>query len=120
MASGNVQSMTFATAERAAVEGEFRVMSCELATDGAIWPCGLLLIKTSATGKWAPLATLPATGPYVLGVLDREVNTAEAGSGLVARLGAVMLEKLKVGVSAKAAPGTDFLFALETQGIFAM
>lgn len=118
--SGNVNSMTFETLKRARVEGDYRVHSGELAGDNKVWPLGLLLVKTSAADKWAPLAALPTTGVWFLGVLDEEVDTAKAGSGLIIRFGGAKLSELKVGVDAQAAPSADFVHALEASKIYAV
>lgn len=118
--SGNVNSMTFEELKRARVEGDYRVHSGELAADGKVWPLGLLLVKTSAADKWAPLAALPTTGVWFLGVLDEEVDTAKAGSGLIIRFGGAKLSELKVGVDAQAAPSADFVHALEASKIYAV
>lgn len=118
--SGNVSSTTFATDQHARVEGDYRVLPGELAGDNKVWPLGLLLVKASAAAKWAPLSELPTTGVWFLGVLDEEVDTTQAGSGMVVRFGGVKLSELKVGVDAQAAPSADFVHALEAHKIYAV
>lgn len=118
--SGNVDSTSIDTAMRARVEGDYRVHAGELAGDGKIWPQGLLLVKASASAKWAPLGSLPSSGIWFLGVLDEAVDTSRAGSGLVVRFGGVRLSALKVGVDAQAAPSAEFVHALEAHKIYAV
>lgn len=118
--SGNVNSMSFATAQRARVEGDVRVYPGELEGDDAAWPCGLLLVKASHADKWEPLATIPESGTFLLGVLDEETDTSVTGNGPVVRYGAVKLSLLKVGVVAQATPSAEFIHALEAQKIYAV
>ena len=118
--SGNISSMSFAADQHARVEGDYRVLPGELEGDTKVWPRGLLLVKSSAATKWTPLSALPATGVWFLGVLDEDVDTTKAGSGMVVRFGGVKLSELKDGVDAQAAPSADFVHALEAHKIYAV
>lgn len=112
---GQRSSTTYST-NRARQNDKATVLNSPLAVDGEIWPCGLLVEKVDANSDWSPLG---AIGTGIIGVLDEDTDTSEASSGLVLRLGPVKLKELKVGVAAQAAPGNDYLFALEKNHIFA-
>ena len=118
--SGNISSNSFAQIKHARVEGDIRVYPGELDGDDATWPCGLLLVKDAYDSKWAPLATIPETVTWLLGVLDEDTDTAITGSGPVVRMGAVKLSELKVGVVAQAAPSAEFIHELEAKNIYAV
>ncbi|MDR3089831.1 MAG: hypothetical protein LBU39_08445 [Desulfobulbaceae bacterium] len=115
MISGNVGSQTF-TSESVSTGDSF-IHAVKCAGNGAVWPRGAVLIRATAAGNYAPLATLPADDGYLLAVLNDELETTtETTIGATAVvMGGVKLAALTVGGNA---PSVDVLFALERQRIF--
>jgi hypothetical protein len=94
------------------------IVTGTFAADQGTLPLGLILAR-EADGDYAeydPEGTAPLDTPVA--VLDEDLDTTKATSGLVIIHGSVLLQHLKVGITAQAAPDATDLAALRTATIY--
>ncbi len=113
--SGNISSTEYAIKRTGLPVNQINVRSASLVADNKVWPCGLLLTK-SAEG-WKPYK---ASDTGIVGVLDSEVDTSKATTGLVVVFGEVRKDLLKVGLANPKEPVAADLNKLEERHIYAV
>lgn len=94
------------------------IVTGTFAADQGVLPLGLILAR-EADGDYAPYdaaGVAPLNAPVA--VLDEDLDTAASTSGLVIIHGSALLQHLKVGAVAQAAPDADEIAALRTATIY--